>query len=192
MVINDLNERFQSDSSIGVAFICSDFSHKIEQNIEDLLASLLKQLTKSESALNIVKLLYDRHKGMGTRPLYTEILGSLQSVAGEYSRILVVIDALDELQASNGCRAKFLEALSSIQGASNESVFATSRKLPDITKRFETSMSLQIMARDEDVENYIDGQMYRLPDFVQKSEELKGLVKTKIIGSIRGMYESCT
>lgn len=47
MVVNDLISRFRNDPTIGIAYIYFNFRHKDEQKIENLMASLLKQLTRS-------------------------------------------------------------------------------------------------------------------------------------------------
>jgi hypothetical protein len=45
IVIDDLDTRFQSNTSVGIAYIYYNFRQQDEQKAEDLLASLLKQLT---------------------------------------------------------------------------------------------------------------------------------------------------
>lgn len=45
-VIEDLHDKFQSDSSIGIAYLYCDFRRQDEQKAEDLLISLLKQLSQ--------------------------------------------------------------------------------------------------------------------------------------------------
>jgi hypothetical protein len=44
IVVDDLMTRFQNDLTIGIAYIYCNFRRKDEQKINDLLASLLKQL----------------------------------------------------------------------------------------------------------------------------------------------------
>src|SRR5579862_1194027 len=44
-VVNDLYNRFYNDTAVGIAYIYCNFRSKEKQKINDLLASLLKQLT---------------------------------------------------------------------------------------------------------------------------------------------------
>jgi len=51
----------------------------------------------------MVEALYKQHKGGQTPPAFDEILATLQSVAAMYSRVFIVVDALDECQVSDDC-----------------------------------------------------------------------------------------
>jgi hypothetical protein len=54
IVVNDLDTRFSDDSTIGIAYIYCNFRRQDEQKIDDLLASLLKQLAESQPSLPAV------------------------------------------------------------------------------------------------------------------------------------------
>ena len=104
IIVDDLITRFQNDSTINIAYIYCNFRRKDEQKINDLLTSLLKQLAHGQSSLlDSLKDLYNRHKVKRTRPSLDETLRSLHSVAAMYSRVFIVVDALDECQVSDNC-----------------------------------------------------------------------------------------
>jgi len=188
ITIDDLITRFQRDPDIAVAYIYCNFRRRDEQKADDLLASLLKQLIQMRSALpEGVKALYDRHSDQRTRPSLDEISGTLQSVSAMYSRVFIVIDALDECQTSNNCRARLLTELLKVQTWSTANIFLTSRSIPEIAEIFERRISLEIRASEEDVRRYLDGHMSRLPGFVRRSPELQENIKTGIIQSVQGM-----
>src|SRR5271156_6365135 len=110
-VVEVLRGRFQDDLSVGIAYLYCDFRRQDEQKAEDLLASLLKQLTQGLPSLpDTVKSLYYKHTVYGTWPSLDEISRSLQSVAALYSRVFIIVDALDECRASDDSRARFLTA----------------------------------------------------------------------------------
>ncbi|PNP57730.1 hypothetical protein FNYG_15198 [Fusarium nygamai] len=69
IVIDYLQSRFLDDQSTGIAYIYCNFRRQDEQNAEDLLASLLKQLARSRPAS--VKDLYDRHQNEGRNQILT-------------------------------------------------------------------------------------------------------------------------
>jgi len=78
IVVDDLTTRFSSDPTTGVAYIYCNFRRQDEQKAEDLLASLLKQLTQVQSSLpDSVKSLHDSHKDKRTRPSFDEISRTL-------------------------------------------------------------------------------------------------------------------
>jgi Cdc6-like AAA superfamily ATPase len=186
-VIDYLFSRFQADQSIGIAYIYCDFRRQHEQRAEGLLSSLLKQLTQRQPSLPAsVKALCDLHLITQARPSFDEISKSLHLVAAAYSRVFIVIDALDECQGSD--RARLLAEIFSFQTKTGASFFATSRFDTEITNQFEESMSLEIRATPEDVRRYLDGRMLELPDFVRRNPKLQEELKTTIIQQVDGMY----
>jgi Cdc6-like AAA superfamily ATPase len=189
IIVDDLNKRFQNDASIGIAYLYCNFRRQGEQRAEDLLASLLKQLSQERSCLpDSVKALYDHHKDKRTRPSFEEILRVLQSVAAIYSTVFIIVDALDECQVSDGCQARFLSEIFNLQANCGAKLFVTSRFIPEITEKFEGSVSLEISASDNDVQRYLDGHMSELPSFVLKSPDLQHEIKTIISKAVHGMY----
>lgn len=190
IVIDELLTRFSDDETVGIAYIYCNFRRTDKQKATDLLTSLLKQLAQRRYSLpDSVKKMYDRHKTYRTRPSFDEISRTFQSVAALYSRVFIVIDALDECQTFDGCRSRLLEEIFDLQAKSKAKVFATSRNIPEITEKFRRSKSLEIeiYANDIDVRRYLDGNMFRLPDFVGYNPELESEIKTRITQSAQGM-----
>jgi hypothetical protein len=188
IVVDYLYTRFQKDPSIGIAYIYCNFRRRDEQRAIDLLASVLKQLSQKKSSLpDHVKALYNQHRDKQTRPTFEDISRTLQSVAAMYSRVFIVVDALDECQVSNGSLTRFLAEIFNLRDKSRANVFATSRFIPEITKKFEDSRFLEIRASGEDVGRYLDSHMFLLPGFVIDSSELQEEIKTRIIQSVQGM-----
>ncbi len=135
-----------------------------------------------------MKALYNRHRDRRTRSLLDEILGFLQSVAVTYSRVFILVDALDECQISDGCRQRFLSGLFSLRVKCWVNLFVTSRPISSIEKEFKGDTVLEIRASEEDVRTYLDGHMFRLPGFVVRSVELQQEIKTDIIKAVDGMH----
>ncbi|CZS86115.1 unnamed protein product [Fusarium graminearum] len=189
IVVDSLNSTFDNDSEIGIAYIYCNFRRQHEQKIGDLLASVLKQLTQCRSSLpDSVKSLYDWHKTKRTRPSVDEILGRLQSVAAMHSRVFIIIDALDECLASDGCRTRFLSELFNLQTRHGTNIFATSRFIPEIIDCFETSLSIEIRASPDDVARYLEGHIEQLPSFVQHDRQLQEEITTGISEAVDGMF----
>jgi hypothetical protein len=187
IVVDDLTTRVSSDSTIGVAYIYCNFQQQGTQKIDDLMASLLKQLAQGQSSLpGSVKDLYDQHKTKRTRPLLDQILKVLQSVAKMYPRAFIIVDALDECQVSDDSRARFLSELFNLQTRHEVNIFATSRFIPQIIDQFNGSVPLKIRAHDEDVRRYLDGRISQSESKLLKTYCEK--IKTEITKAVDGMY----
>jgi predicted ATPase len=189
IAVDLLCTRLLNDDSVGVAYLYCNFNRREEQKPTDLLLSLLKQLLQERtSAPEGAKSLYERHERKRTRPSFDEISKVLHSIITEYSRVFIIIDALDEYQVSDGGRNRLLAEVFSLQAKTGLSLFATSRFIPEITKAFEGSIKLEVRASDEDVQRYLDGHMSELPLCVSRSPSLQEQIKTGIIKTVDGMY----
>jgi hypothetical protein len=189
IVVDDLYNRFRSDATIGIAYVYCNFRRKDEQKIDDLLANLLKQLAQSQVSLpGSIKDLYSLHEKDRTRPPSYDISRALQSVAGLYSRVFVIVDALDECQVSDGCQKRFLSELFNLQTNCSANIFATSRFIPEITGKFDRSMSLEIRASKDDVKRYLKDHIRELASFVQENRQLREEITTGISEAVDGMY----
>jgi hypothetical protein len=185
IVIDDLTTRSQNDSRIGIAYLYCNFRRKDEQKAQDLLASLLKQLSQERPSLpNSVKALYDQHTDKRTRLSFEEISRALYSVATMYLRVSIIVDALDECQPSKGCRTTFLTEIFNLQAKSRANIFTTSRFIPEITERFEGSMSLEIRASKHGVRRYVNDHMSHLSSFVGRSPDLQEEIKAEIVKAV--------
>jgi Cdc6-like AAA superfamily ATPase len=189
IVVDYLHTNFQKDTNVGIAYLYCNFRRQEEQNAEGLLANLLKQLAQGHSHLpDSVQSLYNSHKEKRTRPTFNEISSTLQAVAALYSRCFIVVDALDECQASDGCRTKLLTEIFVLQAKSRANIFSTSRFIPNINEYFKNSIQLEIWASDYDVQRYLDGHMSELPTCVLHNSELQGEIKAAIVKAVNGMY----
>ncbi|KAH8586341.1 ankyrin repeat protein, partial [Bisporella sp. PMI_857] len=189
IVIDDLSTRFANEKNVGLAYVYCNFKRQDEQRIDDLLANLLKQLSQSTvSLLNNVKSLYDHHSKKRSRPAKDEILKALRHAASTFSKVFIIVDALDECQVSDGCRTELLSELFDLQAKCQTNLFATSRFLPEVDKIFESSIHLEIRASEQDVQRYLDGHLLSLPKFVRDNSELQNEVKCEIIKAVDGMF----
>lgn len=186
-VVNFLLSRVETDQNIGMAYIYCDFRRQTEQTAEQLLSNLLKQLAQRQSSLSTdVRALYGTHRNIKGKPSFDELSKTLHLVAATYSRVFIVIDALDECQ--NWDRARLLAEIFSLQEKTGANIFATSRFDPGIISQFGQSMSLEIRATPEDVRRYLDGHMLELPDFVCRNADLQEELKNTIIQRVDGMH----
>ncbi|KFY18089.1 hypothetical protein V492_00159 [Pseudogymnoascus sp. VKM F-4246] len=192
VVVDELKTRFQDDKSVGIAYLYCNFRRQHEQTAKDLLGSLLKQLIQRQGCIpDSVETLYDTHNLEYTRLPFDEIIGSLRSVATAiYSRVFIIVDALDECQISENGRTEFLEAIFTLQNECPTSIniFATSRLLPEIKEKFSDAIQREIYAHPEDVRKYLEGHIQGLPRCVRQSLDLQNEIKDKIATAVDGMF----
>lgn len=182
IVIEDLTAQFSSNHSIGLAYFYCNFKLQNEQKAEDLLSSILKQL--AASAPETVTKLYEHHKDRRTRPSLNELSRALQTVAATYSRVFVVIDALDECQTADDCRSVFLSQLFHLQKKCAVKLFATTRPIPEIAERF-IGDHLDIRAHKSDLRNYVEGRISQAGSELLKTQEKE--IKDRITDVADGM-----
>jgi len=189
IVIDELTTQFSDDPTIGIAYMYCNFRRQDEQKINDLLASLLKQLAETQLSLpSTVKELYNRHKTKRTRPSFDEISKSLQAITALYSRVFIIVDALDECQVSNSCRQRFLLEMFNLQANHGVNLYATSRFIPEITTKFQANISLEIRASKEDIGRYLEAHMRHLSPFDDWNRQLQDEIKVAIADAVDGMY----
>ncbi|KAJ5727000.1 ankyrin, partial [Penicillium malachiteum] len=154
-----------------------------EQKVEDLLASILKQLAVGKP--KIVIELFKKHGSNGTRPSLNELIRALRSVAASYSRIFIVVDAVDECQKVDDCQNVFLFQLFSLQQECSMNLFATCRPIPEIEERF-VGDRMDIRAHDSDLQKYLNGRILQAGSALMKRFEEQ--IKKRIIEVADGMF----
>src|SRR6266516_4828685 len=121
IVVEHLWTKFQEDTGVGIAYLYCNFQRQHEQKPADLLMNLLKQLVRERNTIpETIKSLYNLHKDKRSRPSLDEILKELHSVVRLYSKIFIIIDALDECQASEDGCSQFLQNLFNLQSQAHD------------------------------------------------------------------------
>ncbi|OOO07983.1 Ankyrin repeat-containing domain-containing protein [Aspergillus oryzae] len=188
-VIDHLYRTYQNKPKTSITYIYCNFRQQHQQRYTDLLLSLLKQLVQGQPFIpNAVRVLYDECKGRGSRPSHEGILSTLYSVAASYSRLFILIDALDECQVSNEDRERFLRIVFGVQERTKANILVTSRFVHEIEKRFGESIRLEIRASDMDVQRYIEQRLQSFPSFVLHNPALQAEIKTNLARAVEGMF----
>lgn len=192
IVVNRLLKTFPLDTypdhRTGIAFLYCSYNKREEQKGLDLLSALLKQLIQQQPDIpQLVKDLYDHYLKIPTRPSFEDISKSLlTTIKTCYSRVFIVVDALDECEGR--ARADLLSEIRDLQAQSDTKLMVTSRLIAEITQEFKEDISFEIRARKEDIEQYLDGDIpRRLPPFVSQRPALLQLVKAGITEAVDGM-----
>jgi hypothetical protein len=176
----------KSNKDIGVACIYLNHKETDNQTPSKLLAGLWRQLVHGRDVGSVAKELYKQHQEKGTAPLLEEVADVLSSSLKEFSKVFVIVDAMDEYpELQRDILLRHLAAM-----GSNVNLMITSR--PNISLEpfsFPGLKTLDIQATPEDIREYINAQIYssRLSQHVKDLPKLQEEIHTKIIGAVDGM-----
>ncbi|PKK47276.1 hypothetical protein CI102_11820 [Trichoderma harzianum] len=187
ILVNNLMEKFRSDDTVGVAYLYYNFKKQQTQKAEHMLANIIKQLAQiSRPFPESVHQLRERHSPTRTRPFLGELSDTLTVVIQSFSRVFILIDALDE---GDDCeRTNFLGQMFAVQEKSGFNLFATSRTVNTITATFEGSLSRNISPSRHDIFQFLETRMSELPLFVAGDIILQDEIKASVESAIGGMF----
>ncbi|KAL2860013.1 hypothetical protein BJX68DRAFT_251851 [Aspergillus pseudodeflectus] len=185
LVIDFLSNELEKPSSIGIAYVYFNFRERQQQQLEDLLLSMLKQLVRPD-ALEAIKIFYQSHMRKKTRPAVDEILDVVTKVVARLSRAFLLVDALDECHSAS----RFLSILFELQVRSGASLFATSRFIPEIMTLFSGCPSIEIRATDADIAKYIaENIAHELRPIVLEEPDMPRDIITGIVSASDGIFQ---
>jgi hypothetical protein len=186
IAIDHLRTLAQED--VGLAYLFCNYKSQVDQNLCNLLSALLKQLVQDWPDIAVpVTCLYDDHAKKKSRPSLEELFTALLIVCSKYARVYVVLDALDECTDQDGTRSQLIEKLRYLQMRTNVRLLLTSRFIPEITEKFRLDPVLEVQASEDDVKQFVIGQIPRLPRCIRRDDELTHAVQSTIVKAIGGM-----
>ena len=179
-----------TEQSVPVVYIYFNYRNRIQQTLENLLGSILKQLVPwLPSIPAALTELYHSHRKDRTPLSVDTIISGFTASLHESPRLSIVIDALDE--CADDVRNPLIKIFRHLQDHHNVKLLYLSRPIRSIEKEVSGCLQLEIRATNEDVRMYLDErmaeQMVRLASCVQSSLELQNLIKSKIAGAADGM-----
>lgn len=113
----------------------------------------------------------------------------MQSIGPDYSRMYVLIDALDECEGSRQRPFTLLSTLFTLQAHLPVNIFVTSRPDPEINKYFTGCPTRHIRAHDDDLLCYINAYMPRLlKPHISGYQNLQRTIREYVMEAADGMY----
>ncbi|KAJ6541683.1 hypothetical protein B0H19DRAFT_1268649 [Mycena capillaripes] len=186
MVVDHLSAHSQQEN-IGVACLYLNYKEAEAQPAAKLLAGIWRQLVLGRDITSQVKELYHRHLEKGTSPSFNEIQNVLCSAIGEFSRVYVVVDAVDEYPDDE--RQVLLKCLATMDPPLHLMITARPHITPNF--RFPSIRALEIRARKEDIRIYVDAHIQmstRLSKHLYGTPHLRQEIHSKIGGTVDGMF----
>ncbi len=170
------------------AYVYCDYRRQEEQTSINLIASVTKQLLHHQSwAPERVLKMYQHHHSRGTRPNFEEMLEMLGSSMSSFSRIYLIVDALDELGNGDQVRRHLIGRLRSLQDLHPFSLMTTSRYIPSLALDFHQPVCMDVRASSEDIEKFVEGHISDLPNCVRRTMGLQEVITSAIVNSVDGM-----
>jgi hypothetical protein len=172
--------------NVGVAVIYLNHRDTAAQSPSNLLAGLWRQLVFKRSLPPGLLELYQEHHELGTRLSLEEIHDILRSTVSAYSKVFLLVDALDEYPEEQ--RETLLRKLSTVGSTVN--LLLTSRPHIVIEHIFALPKYLEIRATKDDIQEYVNAQIFkspRLSGHIKRSSDLKAAIEEKIVQRSDGM-----
>jgi hypothetical protein len=186
-VVNHLRVTFSSHDDIGVAVFYCRYTTGPEQTKEKMLAALLRQLVRREHSVSEkLQTLLDQCKKASRRPTFAELTGLLQHVAGTYSKVFLVVDALDECDVTEW--SPLISELRHMQRLLPAlRLLTTFRPHVTVTQDFTEAVTLPIRADTWDLEHYVNERVPHLSKHVGENLSLREEVIQGIVKAADGM-----
>jgi hypothetical protein len=170
---------------VGIAWFYCDYTNEDKmKTVEQTLACLLRQLLESHTVLpDPVITLFNTHKAANFRkaPLTEkELFNLLQSTVATFSKVILVIDALDEYPS--GIRTQFLEVLNSLQPSH---LLLTSREHIRVGDVISEHKIIPIHATEHDIMSYVHSRLrtFHLARQINARSELKDEIISAVVSN---------
>ncbi|KAJ6548632.1 hypothetical protein B0H19DRAFT_1299486, partial [Mycena capillaripes] len=182
LVVDHLGEKFKN-KNIGVACIYLNHKEADDQTSAKLLSSLWRQLILDRDVSSLAEELYEKQD----TPTPDQVFALLLSVIEKFSKVYIVVDALDECQENQ--RQELLEHL--IKMGPTVNLLITSRHNITLDSTLPNTSTLEIRATKEDIWKYLDAQItasMRLMIHVQRQPDLREEILSKITSTVAGTF----
>ena len=183
----DFLQREYLEPDVGLAFVFFNYKdHK--QTAKSVIASLLRQLLeRSGSIPEETKCVLEKNASKQTHSSLEEYFKLLKAQIARFSRVYVIVDALDECSEQKGNRSDFMVGLQTIAPAIR--LLVTSRSVGSIQEYMSSACHIEVRANDEDIKAYLVAQIERhnrLAKFCQDLELKKSIIDG-VTSKARGM-----
>ena len=172
---------------IGVAYIYFNYSEAERQNPTNLLKTILLQLVLRKRVVpEELTEAYKRHAKEGTAPSLHECSHLLQAAMVTFSKVYLVIDALDE--CAEGTRDILFTELRKM--TPHISILITSRHTLSDCYDSESALRLEIEADLLDIRHYLEARLMEsriLQAYIKKDRNLHDIIVSGIIHKAKGM-----
>ncbi|KAF2014092.1 hypothetical protein BU24DRAFT_484042, partial [Aaosphaeria arxii CBS 175.79] len=179
------------DREVGIAYIYLDYADKEAQTLENVLASILKQISlcKKKEGIEEVQRLWGECQIDNRSAEAEALVETLGRMCRHFRQIFILIDALDE--CSDELRKLLLKHLKALDDP-RWRFFLTGRShLSDVIQKILPCLQVIIAAHNNDVEKAVLARIHHEEDLAELFEDNPSLEKkvvSKIIEKANGMF----
>jgi hypothetical protein len=177
-IVEDVISHCLSNPELRVAYFYFDFNDKRKQNHENLIRSLITQLSiQNASPPKALEALYAINQNGHQQPSHQGLVETLKVILRLFPKTYIILDALDECTD----REELLELIEEMNRWGAVQILATSRKEKDIEEALHPLVTCQICIQDaqidDDIKLYIrqrlqnDSKLKKWPLMVQREIE---------------------
>ena len=133
-----------------VAVLCIFFNYTDpgHQTCVDLVSSILLQLVQTKGVTEELRTIYHRHQARASRPAHEELWNLLQPMIQEFTKVFIIIDALDECPEPT--RSAFVGEMHKLGSFAH--LLVTSRHGCSVAHEFQDAVQREIHALDTDLD----------------------------------------
>jgi hypothetical protein len=180
---------FAFDDDIAIA--CVYFDHKQDFKPVEILRSILQHIVqRQEGGLsNEIRELHKKHTKSGRQPTLHELSEILQLEISDFSKIFIIIDALDECTTTDNAPAKLLGELQNLQPKLRLMVTGRPFAVKNLSL-FPAYATLEVRARDLDIEKFVRGRIQAdesLRTYASGGNELEKPIIGTVVDKAKGM-----
>ena len=187
-MIEYISAKFVNKPGSMLAYFYCDFRQVSKQNATSLIGSVIWQIANQKPTMpRDVEDFFSVGSGDGP-PKLSGLIGLLRLLLRQVPKLAIVVDALDECEAS--LQPIVLETLRELSGLSNVNLLVVSRDHLNIKLHFEGLPSLGIQKKDvaKDIELYISHEIERNG----KLKRLSSCIKHEIVDAlVKGALGMC-
>ena len=188
IVIDHLEKQF-GQSDVGIAFIFCDYKDASQTSDKFKRAIVRQLLHRLDHIPEEIEKNYQAHAKRSTNLSSDELHDALLLTCSRFSRLFLVIDALDEVSAVNGVGESLLSMCKDLSPIIQSLV--TSRWTAGLENSIQEATYIQVAAQDQDIAMYLRSEIAsksRLRLFVQKDPAFKDQIINMIVGNCKGMF----
>ena len=188
LVIDRLRDDHDGKTN-AIAFVYFDYRDRGSLSLENIVASLLRQVASQKSVLPVsLVTLYTKFIEQNRKPGIQDLELTLLHVSQDFNQVFIAIDALDECDEEMR-RKHFLPFLAALQKAPRIRLFITSRPYPeDIGKALGAAPQVTVEASDADLRKYLQKRIEESGSAENIDEEFRRYLIDTVAKGAQKMY----
>ncbi|OAL47367.1 ankyrin, partial [Pyrenochaeta sp. DS3sAY3a] len=189
-IVDELLSTYEA-REIGLAYIYLDYADKEAQTLENVLASILKQiaLCKKKEGIEEVRRLWCACKIDNRSAEAEALVETLGRMCQHFRQIFVVLDALDE--CSDELRKLLLKHLQALDDPKWRFFLTGRSHLSNVLPKFLSCLQVTVSAHDNDIEKAVLARIQEeadLSELFDNNPSLEEKVVSKITEMAKGMF----